>query len=283
MACEMLNEDTGEPFERTEHGPMDHHGRLLLAVRRYVESTEAARHIEIDLRRAALPFAPDRIAQRIFELRAIKCALARIDGGLGPALGERLEDAGQGRLGPVPGLIRTNPLFWPGRQFDQDVVKAEVFIYGEDEVIDLQTLLHDLIFGAKNMRVVLGEGAHPHDAVNSAGGLIAVDDAKLADLHRKVAIRFEAILEDLHMARTVHRFQSEDTFVFCLGDEHVFMERLPVAGRLPERAIEHLRRVHLEIPQLVLAPPHVGNQGLKQGPAFGMPENRAWPFFLKME
>jgi hypothetical protein len=55
------------------------------------------------------------------------------------------------------------------------------------------------------MRVVLGEGAHPHDAMNRAGRLVAVDDAEFGDFHRQVAIGFEAVLEDLHVAGTIHR------------------------------------------------------------------------------
>ena len=46
-----------------------------------VESAKAARQIEIDLGRAALPFAADGVAQGIFEFRAVKGALARIDPG----------------------------------------------------------------------------------------------------------------------------------------------------------------------------------------------------------
>src|SRR5580704_1828752 len=201
----MLDEDTGEAFERTEYGAMNHHRGRLLAVRPDVESAEAARHVEIDLRRAALPFAPDRVAQYVFELWAIKRAFAGIDGGLGAASFERLEDTGQGRLGPVPGLVRADALFRPRRQFDDDVLEPEISVNGKDEVVNLQALLHDLIPGAKNMRVVLGEGAHPHDAMNRAGRLVAVDDAEFGDFHRQVAIGFEAVLEDLHVAGTIHR------------------------------------------------------------------------------
>ena len=161
--------------------------------------------------------------------------------------------------------------------------KSKVFINGENEVVDLQALLHDLILGAKNMRVVLGEGAHPHDAMNSTRGLVAVDDAEFGDFHRQVAIGFQAVLEDLHVPRTIHRLQGEDSFVLGLRDEHVLAKSLPMAGSLPERAVEHLGRIHFDVAELALAPPHVGNQRLEQGPALRVPENRAGPFFLKME
>src|ERR1700730_10932521 len=279
----MLDEDTGEAFERAKHGAMNHYRCRLLAVRPDKESAEAAGQVEIDLRRSALPFAPDRVAQGVFELWAIKRAFAGIDGGLGAASFERLEDAEQGRLGPVPGLVRADPLFRPRRQFDDDVPESEIPVDGKDEVVDLQALLHDLILGAKNMRVVLGEGAHPHDAMDRAGRLVAVDDAEFGDLHRQVAIGFEAVLEDLHVPRTIHRLEGEDAFVLGLGDEHVLAKRLPVAGSLPKRAVEHLRSIDLDIAKLALASSHVGNQSLEQGPALGVPENRSRPFLLKME
>jgi hypothetical protein len=71
---------------------MNHHRGRLLAVRPDIESAEPAGQVEIDLRRAALPFAPDRVAQGVFEFWAIKRAFAGIDGGLGVASFERLED-----------------------------------------------------------------------------------------------------------------------------------------------------------------------------------------------
>src|ERR1700731_2159839 len=128
MPGEMFDEDTGEAFERAKHGARNHHGRRLLAVRPDKEGAEEARHVEIDLRRATLPFAPDRIAQSVFELWPIESAFARIDGGLGAPSFERLEDTGQGRLGAVPGLVRADALFRPGRHFDDDVLESKVFI-----------------------------------------------------------------------------------------------------------------------------------------------------------
>jgi hypothetical protein len=54
----------------------------FLAVRRDVEGAETLRQVEVDLRRAALPVAADRVAQHIFELRPVEGALARVQLGL---------------------------------------------------------------------------------------------------------------------------------------------------------------------------------------------------------
>jgi hypothetical protein len=49
-----------------------HHRLLLFRILVDVERAEAFRQVEVDLRRAALPVAADRIAQGVFELRTIE-------------------------------------------------------------------------------------------------------------------------------------------------------------------------------------------------------------------
>ena len=56
-----------------------------------------------------------------------------------------------------------------------------------------------------------------------------------------------------------------------------------MAGGLPQRPVEHLRRVDLDISRRLLAPPHIGNERLEQRPALRMPEDRSRPFLLEME
>ena len=56
-----------------------------------------------------------------------------------------------------------------------------------------------------------------------------------------------------------------------------------MARGLPQRAVEHLRRIDLDIARRLLAPPHVGDERLEQRPALGMPEDGARPFLLEME
>ena len=75
----VLDQDGGEALERAEHGAMDHHRHRLLAVRPDIEGAEPHRHVEIDLDRAALPVAADRVAQHIFELRSVKGAFAGLN------------------------------------------------------------------------------------------------------------------------------------------------------------------------------------------------------------
>src|SRR5271155_3841966 len=76
MARVILQQDANEALHRAADRAVHHHRRRLLAVGRDVEGAEAFGQIEVDLRRAALPIAADRIAQHIFELRTVERALA---------------------------------------------------------------------------------------------------------------------------------------------------------------------------------------------------------------
>jgi glyoxylase-like metal-dependent hydrolase (beta-lactamase superfamily II) len=58
----------------------------------------------------------------------------------------------------------------------------------------------DHVLGAEDVAVVLRETAHPHDAVQATGGLVAVAGAELAVAQRQVAIALDALLEDQDVA-----------------------------------------------------------------------------------
>jgi hypothetical protein len=70
--------------------------------------------------------------------------------------------------------------------------------------------LGQLILGAEDVRVVLREAAHAHQAVQRAGRLVAMHVAEFGQPDRQVAVALQAVLEDLHMAGAVHRLERED-------------------------------------------------------------------------
>ncbi|MDF9793714.1 hypothetical protein M2440_004415 [Methylorubrum extorquens] len=95
------------------------------------------------------------------------------------------------------------------------------------------------------------------------------------------------MLEDLHVAGAVHRLQGEPALVLGLlagglGREHVLAVPAPVAGGLPQRFVEDLRRVHLGVVALQAAA-HIGDQLLEDRPALGVPEHDARPLLLEVE
>ena len=123
------------------------------------------------------------------------------------------------------------------------------------------------------MRIVLGERPNAHDAVQRTRWLIPVTRSKLRHPHRQITIAFQALLENLHMARAVHRLQRQRAVIFRFCREHGFPEFLPVARCFPECAVDELRRFHLEIFRSFQALPHISFALAIQRPAFGVPEN----------
>ena len=91
------------------------------------------------------------------------------------------------------------------------------------------------------------------------------------------------MIEDLHMAGAIHRLDRQNLAVRRLAGEHVVVEVLPVAGAFPQGAVEHLRRLHLDITLRLHPSTDVVLQGAVEGPALGVPEDHAPALFLKME
>ncbi len=91
-----------------------------------VERAEALRQVEVDLRGAALPVAPDRVAQHVFELRPVERAFAGIDAGLDAPAGlgrDPFEHAAHHALGVIPHRVGADALLRPGRELDHDVAR----------------------------------------------------------------------------------------------------------------------------------------------------------------
>ena len=101
----------------------------------------------------------------------------------------------------------------PVGELDAHVGEAEILVDRQDQVVDLEGFLRDLLLGDEDMGVVLGEGAHAHQPVQRARRLEAMHLAELGDLQRQIAIGFQPVLEDLHMAGAVHRLDGVDALV----------------------------------------------------------------------
>src|SRR5688500_18891918 len=121
----MLDEDADEALERADDGAVEHDGRATRVVLGDVLGAQAPRHTEVDLHGAALPHAADAVFQRVFDLRAVKGALAlgyrKIDLGAAQRFLERLFRA-------VPALVGADALRGPRRHLVDDVGEAEVAI-----------------------------------------------------------------------------------------------------------------------------------------------------------
>src|SRR5206468_12353712 len=70
-------------------------------------------------------------------------------------------------------------------------------------------LLADLLVGAEQVGVVLGETADAGETGQLAGLLEAVDGAELGKAHWQVAVTARLRLVDLDVVRAVHRLEQE--------------------------------------------------------------------------
>ncbi len=112
--------------------------------------------------------------------------------------------------------------------------------------------------------------------------------AELGQPERQVAVGFDALVVDLHMAGAVHRLERVDalflrTLLVDLDEEHVLAVGLPVARPFPQDAVDHLRRADFPIAGPALATAHVVLERAVDRPAIGVPEDHAGRLFLKME
>ena len=78
MARMMFDQNAGEPLQRSEDRAVQHHRKVLLAIRADVKRAQSFRQVQIHLQGAALPVTSDGIAQHIFQFWTIERALARI-------------------------------------------------------------------------------------------------------------------------------------------------------------------------------------------------------------
>ena len=158
-----------------------------------------------------MPVTADSVAQHVFKFRTVEGAFAGIDRSLDAVIVALRLDLRKHRrhhaLGVFPHLVGADPLIRPGRQFDREFAfESKIGVSRQDQIVDLEALVGELRFRAKNMRVILRKSAHPHQPVHRTGGLVAMHYAEFGQAQRQVAIALQSMLEDLHMPGTVHWF-----------------------------------------------------------------------------
>ena len=147
---------------------------------------------------------------------------------------------------------------------------------------ELRDLLLDLLLGADDVRVVLHEPAHAHDAVQRAARLVARAVAELGEAQRQVLVGAHAALEDLERAGAVHGLHREDALL-ALRDEHVRLVVVPVPAPLPEAARHDGGGVDLLVAVLDELRAHVVLQRHVDRPALRVPEDLAGVLGVEVE
>ena len=245
----------------------------------HVLGAQALGHHEVHLHGAQLPGAADGVLEVVFDLRAVERALARQ---LFPGHAAGRQRGAQGGLGLVPGGVVAQARFRAQGDLDLHVLEAEVLVDLQGLAMEVGDFRLHLVRGAEDVAVVLGEAAHAQDAVQRARGFVAVAGAELAVADGQVAVAVQALVEHLHVARAVHRLERVGALL-GLGEEHVLLVVVPVAGLLPQGNVEDLRAAHFLVARAAVDAAHVLLHHLPQLPALGMPEHQARRFFLQVE
>ena len=111
----------------------------------------------------------------------------------------------------------------------------------EREVQNLRDLRFQLFRNAEQMRIVLREAAHPHQAVEHPGALVPVHCPELGIAQRKVPVAAQPRLVDHNMEWTVHRFELIIHPLHLHGRKHVFPVVLGMTAGLPEIQTRDMR------------------------------------------
>ena len=147
---------------------MQHERAVPVAILPDIACPQPFRQVRVDLERAALPDPADRVGQIEIELRPVECAIAGFERVVPTHCLDRVLKCA---FDVVPAFVASDPLFGAGGEANLEFGKTQFAIYIREEVDEPGAFILDLVFGAEDMRVVLREAAHPHDAVQRAGRL----------------------------------------------------------------------------------------------------------------
>ena len=168
-------------------------------------------------------------------------------------------------------------------QFDDEIfIKTEIAVYVDEELAELCDFAFDLLFGTQNVRIVLHEASHAHDAVERSARLVANAVPELGKAHRKIFIASRPRFKYFDRAGAVHRLDREHA-LFAFGDEHIFLIMSPVSAPFPQRARHNRRRIDFHIAVGFELFSHVFLQRYIHGPAVRMPKNLTGIFVVYVE
>ena len=175
--------------------------------------------------------------------------------------------------GVLPVLVGAHAVLRAGGQLHK-VVKAELVVHLVDQVHHPGDLVGDLLPGHEDVRVVLGEAAHPEQAVERALELVPVHNAQLAHAHGQLTVAVGLAAVDHHAAGAVHGLDAV-VLIVDLGGVHVVLVVIPVAAGLPQVAVHDQGRGDLHIARLAVDLTPVVDQGVLEGHALGQEEGEA--------
>ena len=170
----MLHQHPEKPFQRPQDGAMHHIGAGAAALVVLEHQVKAFRQVEVELHRSALPRPAQSVGDFDVNFGAVERAAAFING-VGQSPGHQRFPQ---RLGGVfPHCRLPHELVGPGGQHNVVVLKPEGGHHLEGQVQHIAHLAGHLVGQAENVGIILREPPHPHQPVQHAAALVAIDGA----------------------------------------------------------------------------------------------------------
>ena len=238
----MLDQNADKALDRAEYHAVNHDWAVLLSVRSHILQLKPLGQLEVQLNRSALPGTSDAVHQMEVNLRAVEGSVSLVDD-IGKT--QLVQSSLKGRGRHLPVLVASHGILGTGGQLHM-VLEAEQGIGIIDQSYHALDLILDLLRRHENMRIVLGEAAHTHQAMQLAGFLVTVHQAKLTHADGQIPVGTGLGSVHQHAARAVHRLDRE---VLAVDHRrvHIVFIVIPVAGGLPEAAVQDHRRGNLHI------------------------------------
>ena len=179
---EVLDQDPDEALIGAHQRAMDHHRLMFGIVGPAVGETEALGHVVVELAGAELPGAPQRVGHVQVDLRAIEGAVAGVQLVLEPRTRARSISAASlcPITRPIRSMRRVASRARGGRRGRSPVGLERREIVGD--------LVLDLLLGAVDVGVILGEGAHPKQTMQRRRSARAGAEARLPQPQGQVAV-----------------------------------------------------------------------------------------------
>ena len=143
------------------------------------------------------------------------------------------------------------------------------------QVDDVEDFLFQLVRPAEDMGIVLGEATHPHQAVQGAGALVAIDRAQFAPADGELAVAVLVGVVHPDVKGAVHRLELVQDLVDLHRGIHVLAVEIEVPGGLPEILAGDVRGVQQLVAVAVVFVLPVVLEEPAQQRAAGLPENQS--------
>ena len=179
-----------------------------------------------------------------------------------------------------PHLQVAHVLLRAGGQSDAVIGETEGFHQLEGQFQHAANFVLNLLRAAEDMGVVLGEAAHPHQAMQHAAALVAVNRAQLGETQGQFAVAAQGRAVDGDVERAVHWLQVVFLLVHLHRRKHTLAVEIQVTAGLPQGGEADVGRVdHVVTTAIMDVLPVVLDEGAHPA-ALGVPYDQAWPDFV---